>query len=271
MRLNGRPRPVPDWSMPNQFKYLLTALMFFTRIPWLGNAPYDARAQREALKYFPLIGWLVGAFGGAVLYVGLFYVSAPVAVVLALFVTVMLTGAMHEDGLADSVDAFGGGYDSERILAIMKDSRSGAFGVIALILVFAFKIGVLVELVHIDAIQAVLALMFTQAASRFVVLLIPASLDYVQSSPESKSSTMVGRRFPPSSVAVGGLFVAVPLLLMSSSAYWIAVVTGLLTSLVLARYFHARIGGYSGDCLGATQQISEAVIYLTLLLAWTSG
>ena len=73
MRLNGRPRPVPDWSMPNQFKYLLTALMFFTRIPWVSNAAHDEHAQREALKYFPLIDWLVGAVGGAVLYVGLFY------------------------------------------------------------------------------------------------------------------------------------------------------------------------------------------------------
>ena len=245
--------------------------MYFTRIPWVRNAPYDEKAQREALKYFPLIGWLVGAIGGAVLYVGSFYFSAPVAVVLALFVLVMLTGAMHEDGLADTADAFGGGYNPERILAIMKDSRTGAFGVIALILVFAFKIGVLVEMVHIDIFEAVVALMFAQAASRFVVLLIPATLDYVQSSPESKSSTMVGRRFPPSSVAVGGLIVAIPLLLMNSTAYWIAVIAGLLTSLILARYFRERIGGYSGDCLGATQQIAEVVIYLTLLVVWTSG
>lgn len=257
--------------MPNQFKYLLTALMYFTRIPWLRNAPHDKRAQREALKYFPLVGWLVGAFGGAVLYVGAFYFPASVAVVLALFVMVMLTGAMHEDGLADSADAFGGGYDAERVLAIMKDSRSGAFGVIALILAFALKIGLLAGLVRLDLIQAVLALMFTQAASRFVVLLIPATLDYVQSSPASKSSAMVGRRLPPSSVAVGALFIAVPLLLLESPAYWIAVAAGIATSLVLARYFHARIGGYSGDCLGATQQVAEAVIYLTLFIAWTSG
>ena len=86
-----------------------------------------------------------------------------VAVVLTLFVMVMLTGAMHEDGLADTVDAFGGGYDSERILAIMKDSRTGAFGVIALILVFALKIAVLVEMLHIEIIDTVLALMFTDA------------------------------------------------------------------------------------------------------------
>ena len=93
------------------------------------------------------------------LYVSAFYFSATVAVVLTLFVMVMFTGAMHEDGLADTVDAFGGGYDSERILAIMKDSRTGAFGVIALILVFALKIAVLVEMLHIEIIDAVLALM----------------------------------------------------------------------------------------------------------------
>ena len=79
------------------------------------------------------------------------------------------------------------------------------------------------------------------------------------------------RRCAPSSVATGGLVIAVPLLLWDSAAAWVAVVTSLIASLGLARYFYRRIGGYTGDCLGATQQITEAVIYLTLLVIWTSG
>ena len=257
--------------MPNQFQFFSTALMYFTRIPWASNAPYDERAQREALKYFPLIGWMIGTIGGGVLYAGLQVFPAGIAVVLAVSVMVMLTGAMHEDGLADSADGFGGGHSKEQVLSVMKDSCTGVFGATALILMFALKLAALIELAQLDATRTALTLAFAQATSRFAVLLIPATLDYAQTAAASKSAAMVGRRCAPSSVATGGLVIAVPLLLWDSAAAWVAVVTSLIASLGLARYFYRRIGGYTGDCLGATQQITEAVIYLTLLVIWTSG
>ena len=256
--------------MTNQFKYMLTALMYFTRIPGIRSAPYDDEAQRQALKYFPLVGWLVGAVGALTLYLGQLLLPPTIAVVGAIIAMLLLTGAMHEDGLADSVDAFGGGYDRERILAIMKDSNLGVFGGIALIVVMALKTLLLLELVALNVGLAMLAIMFTQAASRFVVLLIPASLDYVQQSPKSKSRPMVGNRMPISAVAFSGLFIALPLLFLNDRAFWLGLLLGGLGSIGLAFYFKSRLGGYSGDCLGATQQISESLIYLALLVSWTS-
>ncbi len=256
--------------MTMQFKYVLTALMYFTRIPGIRNAPYDEAAQRQALKYFPLIGWLVGALGALTLYLGQLVLPPTIAVVGTIIAMLLLTGAMHEDGLADSVDAFGGGYDRDRILSIMKDSNLGVFGGIALILILALKTLLLLELVAHNVGLTMLAIMFTQAASRFVVLLIPATLDYVQPSPESKSRTMVGERLPISSLAFSGLIIAIPLLLLNDQAYWKGLLAATLVSAGLAFYFKSRIGGYSGDCLGATQQICESLIYLTLLVSWTS-
>jgi adenosylcobinamide-GDP ribazoletransferase len=256
--------------MSNQFKYVLTALTYFTRIPGIRNAPYDDAAQRQALKYFPLVGWLVGAFGALALYLGQQILPPSIAVIGALIVMLLLTGAMHEDGLADSVDGFGGGYDPENVLRIMKDSNLGVFGALALILMLALKIFLLLELVAHNVGQAMLAIMFTQACSRFVVLLIPASLDYVQLSPESKSRPMVGKRLPISSVAFSALLIALPLLLVMDSAYWLGLLLAAIGSVGLACYFKARIGGFTGDCLGATQQIAELLIYLTLLVSWTS-
>ncbi len=254
--------------MPEAFRYISTSLMHFTRIPGIRNAPHDTKAQREALKYFPLVGWLVGAVGAGVLYLGQTWVSPLVGVVLAITAMVCLTGAMHEDGLADSVDAFGGGFDSARVLEIMKDSRLGSFGVIALILLFAFKFTLLLELTSFDLNGALLSLMFAQAASRFAVLLIPASLDYVQAASESKSRSMVGERLSVASLAYSGSFVVIPLLFLQSLSCWIGFGIALLASYGLSRYFRARIGGFSGDCLGATQQISEILIYFTILVSW---
>lgn len=253
-----------------EISYLLTALMYFTRIPGDRNAPYDRASQQQALKYFPLIGWLVGAVGAATLYLGQTLLPLPIAVIAAVSVAIVLTGAMHEDGLADCFDAFGGAFEAERVLAIMKDSRVGTYGVLALVVGTGLKTALLLELAKLGVGRAALAMMFAHATSRFVVLLVPSSLDYVQHSPASKSRPMVGERLPVSCLLVGAAFVVAPLLFLTQGDLWIATGVALLSAIGLRRYFKFRIGGYTGDCLGATQQISELLIYLTILAAWTS-
>jgi adenosylcobinamide-GDP ribazoletransferase len=256
--------------MNNEFKYLLTAVMFFTRIPGISNAPYDRRSQRQALKYFPLIGWLVGALGAITLSLAATLLPVSIAVLVAVIVIILLTGAMHEDGLADSFDAFGGGLDREQILRIMKDPRLGVYGAMALFLVIGLKLMLLLELSAQGIGFAALSLMFAQATSRFVVLLIPARLDYVQHSPDSKSRSMVGERLALSDLCIGAAFIFLPLLFLDDASLWLATIIAILFSIGLGAYFKSRIGGYSGDCLGATQQISEVLIYLTILVSWTS-
>lgn len=253
-----------------QFRFLLTALMFFTRIPVTGDVPYSQIAQRQALKFFPVIGWLVGAVGALVFYLAQLWLPPSVAVVLGIVAMLLTTGAMHEDGLADSIDGFGGGHDAERVLAIMKDSHLGSFGAIALIVILLLKTLLLLELTAAGIGRVCAAILFAQAASRFAVLLIPVTLDYVQLSPESKSQAMVGQRMPPESLFIGAVAVVIPLLFLPGDGYWTALILAIALSYGLSRYYRARIDGYSGDCLGATQQLTESMIYLSLLVAWTS-
>ena len=256
--------------MKNEFGYLLTAVMYFTRIPGIRNAPHDQASQQRALKFFPLIGWLIGALGAIALSLTATLLPVSIAVIIAVLVTILLTGAMHEDGLADSFDAFGGGLDRSHILNIMKDPHLGTYGMLALIFIIGLKVMLLLELTTLGIGFAALALMFAQATSRFVVLLIPANLDYVQHSPESKSRPMVGERFSLPGLLIGAVFIILPLLFFGEISFWLATLIAILSSAGLGAYFKSRIGGYSGDCLGATQQISEVLIYLTLLVAWTS-
>jgi adenosylcobinamide-GDP ribazoletransferase len=256
--------------MKNEFGYLLTAVMYFTRIPGIRNAPHDQASQQRALKFFPLIGWLVGALGAITLSFAAMLLPVSIAVIAAVSVTILLTGAMHEDGLADSFDAFGGGLERDDILRIMKDSHLGAYGVIALLLIIGLKLMLLFELTAQGIGFAALAMMFAQATSRFAVLLIPASLDYVRQSADSKSRSMVGERFALSDLLIGSAFIILPLFFFGEISFWLAAFIAILSSAGLGAYFKSRIGGYSGDCLGATQQISEVLIYLTLLVAWTS-
>ncbi|MEM7565304.1 MAG: adenosylcobinamide-GDP ribazoletransferase, partial [Pseudomonadota bacterium] len=229
--------------MNDQFKYLLTACMYFTRIPGIRNAPWDEKAQREALKFFPLIGWIVGAFGALVLYLAQLFLPLAIAVVIAVIAMLFITGAMHEDGLADSVDAFGGAFEREKVLQIMKDSRLGVYGGIALVAVLGLKSLLIFELAFFDLGHGMLALMFTQAASRWAVLAIPAELDYAQTSPDSKSQPMVGERMPWHAVGISALFVLIPMLIFGDSSWWIAILVATAASFAMGRYFKARIGG----------------------------
>jgi len=244
--------------------------MYFTRIPGIRNAPHDSLAQRQALKYFPLVGWLVGAVAATTLYLLQSFLPLSIAVMGAILVAILLTGAMHEDGLADSVDGLGGGFEPERVLEIMKDPRIGSYGVLALIAVIGLKLLLLLEIAELGIGLAALTIMFAHAGSRYAVLLIPGNLDYVQHSPESKSRPMVEERLPLSGLLLASLFVVLPLLFFAESSMWWGFGVALLCAAALGYYFNLRIGGYSGDCLGATQQLSELLIYLTILAAWTS-
>lgn len=241
-----------------QLRYLLCAMGFFTRIPlpaWVGYKPDDLD---RAAPYFPLIGLLVGAIAVAAWWLAGQFWPPRVALLISLIVTVLTTGAFHEDGLADSLDGFGGGYQRADVLRIMHDSRIGSFGAIALILALLLKLETLATL---PATWLPIALLAGHAASRWAAVSLLASLDYVR--PEGKSKPLA-TRLGGTGLILASLFGGLPLLALPPAIALTALAGLLLTRQLLARYYQHRLGGYTGDALGMAQQIAELAFYLVL-------
>ncbi|MEZ5616198.1 MAG: adenosylcobinamide-GDP ribazoletransferase [Rhodocyclaceae bacterium] len=273
--------------------YFFGAVRFFTRLPvpaWVGHSQ---EALDRAARYFPLVGILVGVLGGLTFLLAAFVLPVSLALLFSMAATLLVTGAFHEDGLADAVDGFGGGWTKPQVLAIMKDSRIGSYGALAVALMLLAKFNALHELPD-DWIAP--ALVAAHAASRFCSTVLIYALDYVredapptppppppgggdggsQAAPAREIGGAVWAKSKPlavrmgaGSLAVAALFGLAPLALLP----WQAALAGLglaaLTAFLAARYFIKRIGGYTGDCLGATQQGAELAIYVGILaVAW---
>lgn len=256
-----------------ELRRALIALGYFTRAPipaWVGWSEYELD---RAARYFPLVGTAVGAVAALALMAGTYLWPVSIAVALSMACTLLLTGAFHEDGLADAADGFGGGYTRDRVLEIMRDSRIGSFGAIALVIVLLAKFVALVEIGRASPSQAMLALVVAHAASRAVGLLVMTQLPYARLDDAQAKAKPVAQDIGAREWITGLLLGAAPA--MFAAAAGVIGATTLLTLAVACavvlfaatRYFRARIGGYTGDCLGATQQVAEVAIYLVLLAA----
>ncbi len=255
-----------------QVRLFFTAVMFYTRLPcpkWVGHEP---EMLNRATVYFPLIGWLVGGFAAAV-YWGAAQLWPPlVAVLLSTGAGVLLTGAFHEDGLADTCDGFGGGWTRARILDIMKDSRVGTYGVVGLGLVLAVKVTALALAGAAGRAPGALAvpvlLLAAHPLSRFTAVTFVRTLPYAREDLADGKAKPVAQSMPNGRLAVAALLGLLPLLVVAAWQRQLALLWVLLPllilHLVLGRWFKKWLGGYTGDCLGATQQLAEALIYLSL-------
>lgn len=240
------------------------ALRFFTRLPvptWVGHS---AEQLNRAARYFPLVGALVGAIGAAVTLAAALLWPVSIAVILGMVATLLVTGAFHEDGLADSIDGFGGGWTREQVLAIMKDSRVGSHGAMGIALVLLLKFESLASLAADDVSMVAAALVAGHAVSRLAATTLMFTLDYARDDASSKSKPLA-TRMGPAELAIATLFGLAPCLLLPPGPAAIGLALVALVTLLCARYFVRRIGGYTGDCLGATQQLTELAFYLGLL------
>jgi adenosylcobinamide-GDP ribazoletransferase len=236
------------------------ALGYFTRLPVPGWVGYSADGLARAARYLPAIGLLVGGAGALVFWLAMHVWSQPVAAVLSMVATIALTGAFHEDGLSDTADGLGGGWDKAKILAIMKDSRVGSYGVIAIVLALFGKFALLASL---PAEQVVAALLAGHAVSRFCAVSLMAAMGYARDDEASKARAVAGR------LGVGPLlfalpFAALPLLLLAPGQGLPAIILAALATFWLAAKCRRWLGGYTGDCLGAVQQLAEIAFYLGL-------
>lgn len=250
--------------MRRELEYFLAAVRFFTRLPvpaWVGHT---AAGLNAAARWFPAVGALIGALTALVYLLAVQIWPQAVALLLSMAASIYLTGAFHEDGLADSVDGLGGGWEKMRILEIMKDSRIGNYGAIALWLALSGKF---VLLNAQNPALLPLILLAGHTFSRACAVSLLAVLDYVREDQLSKAKPLATRLSP--GACIFALFCGLlPLFWLP----WPQALAGALlaggATIWFARKCQRWLGGYTGDCLGATQQLAEIAFYLGLLAHW---
>lgn len=247
--------------MKEQWNLFLIALTYFTRIPVIAHVEYTSQGLQQSSRYFPWVGLLIGTIAAFVYGVAALLFPLILAVLLSLAVTLLMTGAFHEDGFADCCDGFGGGWQADQVLRIMKDSRLGTYGVVGITLLIAIKVSALSAL---SIQEAVFALVFGHSVSRWLAISLLLDMVYV-SDPDQSKSKPLATDMPVESFLIASL-VIVPFLMFLGAAEFVWLVLILASQRWLfRRYLLRRIGGYTGDCLGALQQLAEVLIYLVLL------
>ena len=237
------------------------ALIFFTRLPfWRLYQPPQA-SYKTVVEYWPLAGWLTGGAMAATLYFGSMVLPHAVAVIAAIAVRLLITGALHEDGLADFLDGFGGGGDRERILAIMKDSHIGTYGVLGLI-IYMLLLGT--ALYSMPVAVAALMILAADPFSKMVTSQLVSMLPYARREEEAKNKTVYRK---PTLAA--GLLMSLQGLLPMALMIWLTGISWYLVVClpVVVMYFLyllilRKIRGYTGDCCGAVCLLVELTVYL---------
>ncbi|TLY82516.1 MAG: adenosylcobinamide-GDP ribazoletransferase [Gammaproteobacteria bacterium] len=236
---------------------LLAAVQYFTRLRVPGRTGHAQETLEGAIRYLPVVGAFVGAAGAAIYLLVRAVLPAGVAVALSMAATVIITGALHEDGLADAADGLGGGSSRERVLAIMKDPHVGAFGATSLMLALLLKFNLLLA---VPPSRLPAMLIAGHALSRLAAVGVLMTLPYVRDEERSRAKPLVTATSGASLVVAVGTGLA-PLALVGKPA-----LTGagcvVAVGLLWRAWLRHRLGGYTGDCLGAAQQLTEIAFYV---------
>jgi len=251
-------------------KLFLVALQFLTRLP-VRLERFEPAWLNDCVRHFPLVGVLVGGVGAMVLVGAAQLWPAWVAALLALSTTVALTGGFHEDGLADTFDALGGVVSRDRALIIMKDSRIGSYGALALGLSLLLRAALLAVLAQRPLMGAVAALLASHSLARAAAVGVMVSLPYGGDAEHAKAKPLALAVAPFNfGVALGwcallGLALSVAGIPLTRLLAALAAAT--VVALLMRHWLHARLSGYTGDGLGATEQLAE----IAVLLAFTAS
>jgi len=240
---------------------LLAAMQFLTRLH-IPAGPYDPGALARAVKFFPIVGLLIG-LGSALFYFLLTpHLSAIVVALLIVGYLVSVTGCLHEDGLADAADGFGGGWDREKVLAFMRDSRIGTYGAVALTLSVVARVVLIASLPRGRAeaylIAAPVLCRWTTLPLSFY---LPSARDGSDGQTEGQGARIANLTSLTSLMIGSVLTLAIVFAVLHFRAV-VPVMTGVVITLITALYYKRRIGGITGDCFGATNQLTEVAVYL---------
>lgn len=256
------------WAVARQVNQLLLAISFMSRLPVPHDLHYRTDIMHSALRYFPLVGWIVAGLLVMFWLVLSPWLGALPTVCLLLMASLLLTGALHEDGLADCFDGFYGGFDRERKLTIMKDSRLGTYGTSALVMMLLTRLVLLWSLAQHELLLAALCLAYP--LSRALAITHAQDLTYV-SAPGTSKSDPLARPLSSSMLVQLLLFGGVGFVLLPWPALVAVIPACVLTRTLLKHWMFKHIGGFTGDSLGAAQQFQEMCIYLVLLALANQG
>jgi adenosylcobinamide-GDP ribazoletransferase len=240
---------------PRMVRDLGAALQFLTRIP-LPRLTYDPEALSRSAMFFPLVGLAIGAVA-AILYIWLLnHLPALVAALFTVLFTVVITGALHEDGLADAADGFGGGSSREQVLAILKDSRIGAYGALAVVFAITGRIFLIGALPRTRAVGYLLA---AHVLARWTILPLGHFLPAARS--EASQGARLARQISAGSVFIGTAVTVAVVGCVLRTAALVPILMAVVITALTGVYYRRRVGGITGDCFGATLQITEIAVY----------
>lgn len=248
--------------MKKEIRIFFTAIMFLTRLPVPRTTDHSDEYLREAPRYFPVIGWIVGGFCSLAFWLFSRLISPDIGIIASMITGLLVTGCFHEDGFADVCDGMGGGWTKEKILLIMKDSRIGAYGAIGLISVLAAKFLLLKELRYI-----IPAILVAHTVSRLMPVLVMKLGVYASDPDQSKARPLAGPAISAGSLTIAAITAIIPFLLLPPY-FPVVILSALAVTYVMYRWFVKWIGGYTGDCLGAIQQVTEITVYLGCVALW---
>ncbi|MDB5018245.1 MAG: adenosylcobinamide-GDP ribazoletransferase [Mucilaginibacter sp.] len=248
--------------MKKEIRIFFTALMYFTRIPCPKWVDHSEEYLNKASKYFPLVGIIVGSISALTYWTFQWTVPKDIALLLAMVASILATGAFHEDGFADVCDGFGGGWTKEKILLIMKDSRLGTYGVIGVGMILLLK---WTALKYLPSETIIIILISGHAISRLIAVSLIYTDQYAREDDSSKSKPLATKM--SSGELLFAIFIGLaPLGLFLNSYVFLTLLPLLFVRWYFSRYFKKWIGGYTGDCLGAVQQVAEVVFYISLMV-----
>lgn len=243
-------------------RQILLAVSFLTRIP-IYRLDLSKTDFARATVYFPLVGTLIGCLGAGVFWLSHLWFSTSISVALALAFLMLLTGGLHEDGLADAFDAFGSKHTKEEILETMRDSRIGTYAALALIMAVLLKFLTISQMAPHTIIPA---FVLAHTISRWAMLPTLALLPY------PRNSAAISKRFveavatmPKWHLLISATFTIIPSFLLIGYKGIALILLATVVGLLFTWYFWKKLRGATGDCYGTIQQCSEVFLYLAML------
>lgn len=234
---------------------LLVAFQFLTRLP-VSRISHQSDSLSRSTKFFPLIGLVVGLGASVLQHLLAPHLNRALVALLILIYLVLITGGLHEDGLADTVDAFGGGWNREQILTILRDSRIGSFGAMALVLSVLARF-LLLSILPVNRFTAFVV--SAHVLCRWTTL--PLSCFLRPARENDGQGARVAQKISPVSFLLGTMLSFAIVFYLMRSEFWIPVLVAFVIAALSGLYYFRRIGGITGDCFGATNQITEIAVY----------
>jgi adenosylcobinamide-GDP ribazoletransferase len=241
--------------MRRRVEELLIAFQFLTRLPIL-PIPYQPDSLSSAAKFFPVVGLVIGIGASVLQRILTPHLNRALVALLILTFLVLTTGGLHEDGLADTVDACGGGWNREQVLTILRDSRIGSFGALALVLSVLARV-LLLSLLPVTRFTALVV--SAQVLCRWTAL--PLSYFLPSARASDGQGARIAQKISATSLLIGTLLSFAIVLYLMRREFWIPVLAALAITALSGLYYFRRIGGVTGDCFGATNQLTEIAVY----------